>query len=134
MKARFEPPSGLKGLVHGPRLRMVFDEDEGEDEEASAEECDCYHEEEEKEEEEEEFEYTADGLFIDLTFPATKASIGVRVRRFKDRVPFSIPPFRARTGLSELAPGRPSHAHECLRPPVRRAWRVTAPIQRSRRK
>jgi hypothetical protein len=52
LKARFEPPSGLKGLVHGPRLRMVFDEDEGEDEEASAEECDCYHEEEEKEEEE----------------------------------------------------------------------------------
>ena len=56
LKARFEPPSGLKGLVHGPRLRMVFDEDEGEDEEASAEECDCYHEEEEKEEEEEEEE------------------------------------------------------------------------------
>ena len=56
LKARFEPPSGLKGLVHGPRLRMVFDEDEGEDEEASAEECDCYHEEEEKEKEEEEEE------------------------------------------------------------------------------
>jgi len=71
LKARFEPPSGLKGLVHGPRLRMVFDEDEGEDEEASAEECDCYHEEEEKEEEEEEEDVEEQRCDSKITEPQT---------------------------------------------------------------
>jgi len=42
LKARFEPPSGLKGLIHGPRLRMVFDDDE----EVRAEDCGCYHDDE----------------------------------------------------------------------------------------
>ncbi len=54
LKARFEPPSGLKGLVYGPRLRMVFDNDDDE-EEANAEEC-CYDEEIDDEEDEDDYD------------------------------------------------------------------------------
>ena len=53
LKARFEPPSGLKGLVYGPRLRMVFDNDD--DEEANADEC-CYDEEIDDEEDEDDYD------------------------------------------------------------------------------